>query len=278
MRTADQAGAASTGGAADVVGKEPLDAAEDVLFGLAGVERRLHARAYHHWVSLLGDAPYPSIAALDPVMLGEFAEHSALLDFRGDRGNPIITFFGGTLRDECGGHGHSMRVGDLPPGSLVGRLTRHYAQILAEEAPAGFEAEFLNARGHTTLYRGVLLPYSSDGRTIDFIQVVASWKEVADPLLQARLDAVLLDVESPAETSRDALTKPLWEAPMPFGQEAMSKRAEAPSLGHVPFDVDAPPGTPVVLVGRVALDGGFEILGQVIGDDRLSDRVLRAAR
>ena len=70
---------------------EGLDAAlgEDVLFGLAGVERRLHARAYHHWVSLLDDAPYPWIDALDPQGIADFAANSVLLDFRGGEDDPI---------------------------------------------------------------------------------------------------------------------------------------------------------------------------------------------
>ena len=279
MRTADQAEAAAAVQAAQAPGEgSALEATDDILFGLAGVERRLHARAYLHWASLLGDAPYPLITALDPVVLGEFSDHSALLDFRGDRADPAIAFFGGVLRDECGGADRPMRVADLPPGSLLGRLTRHYDQILSDRTPSGFEAEFINARGHTTLYRGILLPYSSDGGAIDFIHVVVSWKEVADPLLQARLDAVLLDVGNAAATPRDALTTPLWEAPASSGHDQQHVSGEEPPIGRVPFDVDAPPGTPVVLVGRVAADGGVEILAHVTGDNRLSDRVLRAAR
>ena len=63
-----------------------------------------------------------------------------------------------------------MRVGALPPGSLLSRMIGHYPQLLTNKAPAGFEAEFVNARGRTTLYRAILLPYSSTGQTIDFMR------------------------------------------------------------------------------------------------------------
>ena len=53
-------------------------------------------------------------------------------------------------------------------------------QILANQAPIGFEAEFVNQREKTILYRGILLPFSSDDETIDFIYGVINWKELAD--------------------------------------------------------------------------------------------------
>lgn len=65
-------------------------------------------------------------------------------------------------------------------------------QILANQAPIGFEAEFVNQRSATILYRGILLPYSSDGETIDFIYGVINWKEMAD---QITTDELLLEID-----------------------------------------------------------------------------------
>ena len=49
-------------------------------------------------------------------------------------------------------------------------------QIIANRAPIGFEAEFANQREKTICYRGILMPFSSDGETIDFIYGVINWK------------------------------------------------------------------------------------------------------
>jgi hypothetical protein len=49
-------------------------------------------------------------------------------------------------------------------------------QIIANRAPIGFEAEFVNQRSETICYRGILMPFSSDGDTIDFIYGVINWK------------------------------------------------------------------------------------------------------
>ena len=66
----------------------------------------------------------------------------------------------------------------MPSRSLLSRLTDHYMQIIANRAPVGFEAEFVNQRGETICYRGILMPFSSDGDTIDFIYGVINWKRV----------------------------------------------------------------------------------------------------
>lgn len=144
-------------------------------------ERRMHVRAYNYWVSLLDGRPYPSIRDLDPGNIEDFGSHSVLLDFSADRDDPEIAFLGGTLRRECDLEDATVRnISQVPARSLLSRLTDHYMQIIANRAPIGFEAEYLGQRGHNTLYRGILMPLSSDGESIDFIYGVINWKELAD--------------------------------------------------------------------------------------------------
>ena len=45
----------------------------------------------------------------------------------------------------------------------------------------GCEAEFVGRRDTTMLYRGILMPFSSDGEAIDFVYGVINWKALADP-------------------------------------------------------------------------------------------------
>ena len=72
-------------------------------------------------------------------------------------------------------------ISEVPSRSLLSRLTDHYMQIIANRAPVGFEAEFDNPAGENICYRGILMPFSSDGETIDFIYGVINWKRVDDP-------------------------------------------------------------------------------------------------
>ncbi|OJU22847.1 MULTISPECIES: hypothetical protein [unclassified Sphingomonas] len=155
-------------------------------------ERRMHVRAYNHWVSLLDGRAYPSIDDLDPAGIADFGAHSVLLDFTRSIEDPEIQFLGRALREECGLDHAITRVAEVPARSLLSRLTDHYLQIIANRAPIGFEAEFVSTRGHQTLYRGILMPFSSTGDRIDFIYGVINWKEMLAADEQARLDAELV--------------------------------------------------------------------------------------
>ncbi|WP_374943149.1 hypothetical protein [Sphingomonas sp.] len=180
-------------------------AVQDQMFELGGDERRMHVRAYNHWVSLLKGRAYPAIADLDPDGIVDFGPHSVLLDFTAGLEDPGIAYLGRALRTECGLETSIGRISDVPSRSLLSRLTDHYLQIIANCAPIGFEAEFVGTRGRTTLYRGILMPFSSDGEGIDFIYGVINWKEVVDAATQAgldaELDAALRDPPKPVPTA-----------------------------------------------------------------------------
>lgn len=162
-------------------------------------ERRMQVRAYNHWASLLGDRSFPAIEDLAPEALPDFGPFSVLLDFTGGIENPVIRFLGSQLAEECGTEGPLESLADVPARSLLSRITDHYMQILANQAPIGFEAEFVNQRGRTILYRGILLPFSSDDENIDFIYGVINWKELAD---QVTTDELMLEINQALDEGR----------------------------------------------------------------------------
>jgi hypothetical protein len=170
-------------------------------------ERRMHVRAYNYWVSLLNGRPYPSIGDVDPHTIEDFGGNSVLLDFSRDPQNPAIAFLGRALRAECDLDKDVHNVGDVPSRSLLSRLTDHYMQILANRAPIGFEAEFMGQRGHPTLYRGILMPLSSNGDEIDFIYGVNNWKERAD---SATAQAIEGEVDRAIAAAPSVGACPVW--------------------------------------------------------------------
>ena len=162
----------------DLPTSEETSASYDVASAIGTDERRMHVRAYNYWVSLLDDRDFPSIEDLEPADVTDFAANSVLLDFTCGRDNPAVPYIGAAIRDECGLSDDTRTISDVPSRSLLSRLTDHYLQIIANRAPIGFEAEFANQREETICYRGILMPFSSDGETIDFIYGVINWKRV----------------------------------------------------------------------------------------------------
>lgn len=173
-------------------------------------ERRMHVRAYNYWVSLLDGRDYPSIEDLDPGSITDFAPNSVLLDFTASQGDPATPYVGAAIRAECGLPDDIRQIAEIPSRSLLSRLTDHYLQIIANRAPIGFEAEFVNQRGHSICYRGILMPFSSDGDTIDFIYGVINWKDagVATAVDDAPLVAALAPVEAVLELVEEADEQP----------------------------------------------------------------------
>jgi len=162
-------------GAASAAGAD-----SDVSMAIGADERRMHVRAYNYWCSLLDGRDYPSIEDLEPGDIEDFGPHSVLLDFTEGRDNPATPYIGTAIREECGIGDDVKSIADVPARSLLSRLTDHYMQIIANRAPVGFEAEFVNQRGRSICYRGILMPFSSDGDMIDFIYGVINWKDVGE--------------------------------------------------------------------------------------------------
>ena len=195
---------------ADQHDEADLNVDDNSGFDIGTDERRMHVRAYNHWVSLLKGRAYPSIEDLNPEGIADFGPHSVLLDFTGGIENPSIQFLGRALRDECELDSAITHIAQVPSRSLLSRLTDHYLQIIANRAPIGFEAEFVNTRGHNTLYRGILMPFSSDDDTIDFIYGVINWKEMVDAETQAQLDAEVAAAVSTMAPAAAPPSAPAW--------------------------------------------------------------------
>jgi len=259
-------------------------------------ERRMHVRAYNHWVSLLRGRAYPAIDDLDPENIADFGANSVLLDFSGGLDDPAIRFLGTALRSECGVESHITHVSQVPSRSLLSRLTDHYLQIIANRAPIGFEAEFVSQRGYNTLYRGILMPFSSNETTIDFIYGVINWKELVDAATQAQLHAEIAEARRTAP--RPTLAAPVWADGPSAGfaastlpdeptaeQSALSEEPTAEAINEPPIPEAAkiPEAPTLVAPEAVAAEPAGEselLLTEVatapIGGDSLGDQLLLA--
>ncbi|MGE3689859.1 MAG: hypothetical protein AB7F98_00605 [Novosphingobium sp.] len=197
-------------------------------------ERRMQVRAYNLWASLLEDRNFPSIDDLEPGSLPGISANSVFLDFTAGIENPKVRYIGEALAAECGDNPAEIQyLSDVPSRSLLSRITDHYMQIIANQAPIGFEAEFVNNSGKLILYRGILLPFSNDGETIDYICGVINWKELAD---QQTTDELLLEIGQALDAMPDT----------PRSREPMSEWADGPSENGGILDLTGPMEEPEV--------------------------------
>jgi hypothetical protein len=206
---------------------EPIGApSEPPALDIGTDERRMHVRAYNYWVSLLEGRDFPSIEDLDPASITDFAPNSVLLDFTAGRDNPATAYIGTAIRAECDVGDEIRHIDQVPSRSLLSRLTDHYMQIIANRAPIGFEAEFVNQRGHAICYRGILMPFSSDGDTIDFIYGVINWKDIGDTPARSQIVQPAMPAAVETEVPAKAGAKPI---PDPVEDALCNEQAEIPS-------------------------------------------------
>jgi len=244
-------------------------AANDVAAAIGTDERRMHVRAYNYWVSLLAGRDFPSIEDLDSDDVQDFSAHSVLLDFTCSRDNPSIPYVGADIREECALDDDMRTIAEVPSRSLLSRLTDHYMQIIANRSPVGFEAEFENPHGKTICYRGILMPFSSDGEDIDFIYGVINWKTVDHPAAAASLVAALAsDTQEAAsieiagiadESGDDSQTVEAPDEPLELTEELVDKADEPLDLTDELADAPDEPLDLTEMVEPVAIEPEFGV-------------------
>lgn len=199
-------------------------------------ERRMQVRAYNIWSGLLGSRQWPSIADLDVAVL-EFGPNAILLDFTAGVEDPGIVYVGDRLREESALVGDIRAISAVPRGSLISRLTDHYLQIIANSAPIGFEAEYENAAGAVILYRGILLPFSTDDERIDFILGVVNWKQAAPVSEESDLQH---SMEQPLRSPPPGAIVPAWadgpQSPLRGNAETVDDTADLADFEPVGAD------------------------------------------
>lgn len=206
-------------------------------------ERRMQVRAYNFWAGMLGEKEHlPAIAPLLEGKHPDFADHAVLLHFEEGLSDPEIVWLGEALSQECEVSRDIRHLSDVPGRSLLSRITDHYMQIHANQAPIGFEAEFVNQRDATILYRGILLPFSSDeARSIDYIYGVINWKELAD---QQTTDELMTEIGEVLSRKPRRASEPLTDwadgpAALPEVDDRDVRSGQPVPVVDVPQPIDA---------------------------------------
>ena len=236
-------------------------------------ERRMQVRAYELWASLLGDRALPAISDLAPADHPDLAAHGVVLDLAQGTTNPRIVFLGDRLAAECGAAaGEVDCLAKVPRRSLLHRITDHCRQVVINPAPLGFEAEIVDEAGRTILYRGILLPFTTDASTVSHIFGVMNWKEAADP---RTADELLLELDQiiNASVSRADASAP-GNAPRPSRDEALATKLRAAEAHDLAALRKGGSEFSLALIRRTG-SGRPVVLGELPGEGDLFEQAAR---
>ena len=150
------------------------------LIGVAA-ERRRHLRALRHWEARSLRGRIPKLGDLDLAGLAAMGADTVVVAMSPDH-PPLLRPLGGA----------ELALADAPADSLLARLADPLDSMRERNAPCEFEADFRDNAGLRVRARGVLLPLSTDGVTVDRALAVFSAKhEEASPELSDALHAEL---------------------------------------------------------------------------------------
>jgi hypothetical protein len=220
----------------DSAGEDLSYLSMESLFTPPGIgldERRMQVRAYNHWLAMVEDSELPAVEELRPETIADFGPNGVLVDLTLGIDRPAIVYLGERLSEECGADREIFDLGDVPERSLLSRLTEHCLEVVATRSPVGFDAEFEGRAGKTIYYRSILLPFSSNGSSVDFVFGVISWKEGAVPTAP-QVPVALLEAARPAAVAEaPGLGDLLTQARQAAHHAAASESRSHEALYHV---------------------------------------------
>jgi chromosome partitioning protein len=132
-------------------------------------EHRMARHLLNYYRTLRADHRFPLITQLDLDKIRDYVPNAFTLQLDAGPEGSTLRFIGGELGRDCGGDFTNRTLSDLPPHSLLAIVTGNLHQVLESQGPLILSDGICGAEGAETLYRAVMLPFSTTGDKIDYI-------------------------------------------------------------------------------------------------------------
>jgi hypothetical protein len=130
-------------------------------------ERRLVLRLLGYWQQLRGDRSYPALSEIDQAAIAADWPDCVLIERREPNSSSIFRHVGQHLLPPDWASPEGQPMADTPKGTLLQPATAFMAMVLTKEVPVSIGGQYETINKGPVLYRAILMPLSSDGRTID---------------------------------------------------------------------------------------------------------------
>ena len=132
-------------------------------------EKRITFQLHDYWVGLANDRDLPPLRSLKPEDIAPYKENMVLIDLRDPEKEPTLQVIGTLLQKDLDQDLTLKGISEIPPDSLISRITEHYLEVILSKSPISFDTEVENRHHEKVLFRGILMPFSDDGDTINFL-------------------------------------------------------------------------------------------------------------
>jgi hypothetical protein len=160
-------------------------------------ERRLASRVYGHWAEMALAKRFARMEDIDPWLLAADWSRCVLIRLDRDPGLSTFVMVGENLLPQ---HNESLvgrPITACPRDTLLGAILKYLPRFRPTGGPIGISGPATHL-GAPVLFRGVLLPLSTDGNCIDHVLGAANFRPMLrgeEKQLRARLQVSMLRVE-----------------------------------------------------------------------------------
>ncbi len=136
-------------------------------------EQRLTFRLLSYWNRIRGDRTYPSLSDMHIHEIQEIWHYSFVIDIRTD--DPVFHYFGPDLSSLFGVDYTGELVSEAMNDVILNNTIGVYEKATIERKPLTESASFYYD-GKELRYRTLIVPFSSDNATIDFLMGTTNFK------------------------------------------------------------------------------------------------------
>jgi hypothetical protein len=133
------------------------------------LERRTSVRLFKCWDAARGDEALPAIRDFDFDVIEDLRSNIFLLGLEGVDELPVFRYIGKALTQEVGRDLTHMSLAQAPRPSLLAQVADQYLRAVAKRQPIGLQEIFAASADKGLYYRGILLPFSENGVTVDLV-------------------------------------------------------------------------------------------------------------
>lgn len=132
-------------------------------------ERRSTLRLYKSWDAARGRRDLPSLSEFDLALLEQIGGVCFLLELGSKEGIPKFRYFGRDLAVETGRDLTGCPISDAPQSSLLMHVAGNFGDAVERRKAITLSGAYFQSPGPQRLYRAILLPFSTDGNTVDAV-------------------------------------------------------------------------------------------------------------
>ncbi len=143
---------------------------------ISGQEQRLTFRLLSYWNRIRGARPMPSLSDVNISEITEIWHFTFTIDLLDPQGHRF-QYFGPLLANVFGQDYTGEYLADVmeQDGGVLANTIGFYDKVVEKGEPA-LEAASFYSEGNEVRYRSIIVPLSSDGKTIDYLVGTTNYK------------------------------------------------------------------------------------------------------